>query len=488
MKSKKIGIIGAGIAGLACAVRLRVAGFEVDVYEANDYPGGKLSEIRNGDFRFDAGPSLFTMPQFVDELFQLAGVDSKTYFDYIRKDIVCQYFYEDGTKFTAFGDKDKYAKECEKTFEIKGDNVLNYFASSQSKYDLTASLFLEKSLHKLGTYLSTDTIKAILNLGKLDIFSTLDDVNKKHFSDPRLQQLFNRYATYNGSSPYQTPGIMSMIPHLEQHFGTFYPRGGMISITNAIYRLGMDLGVRFHYGKKVESIQLNSGKVQGLKVGGVDHPYDVVVSNMDIVPTYRNLLHGEKAPEKTLGQERSSSALIFYWGIKGDFKELDLHNIFFSTDYKAEFQTIFEENAVADDITVYVNITSKDDPEDAPQGHENWFVMVNVPGNKGQEWEEIIARTRANIITKLSRILKVKLDERIVCESILDPRTIESKTQSFQGSLYGAASNDRFAAFLRHPNFSNRIKNLYFCGGSVHPGGGIPLCLLSAKITAEMID
>jgi phytoene dehydrogenase-like protein len=208
---------------------------------------------------------------------------------------------------------------------------------------------------------------------------------------------------------------------------------------------------------------------------------------MDIVPTYRKLLANQPQPEKVLQQERSSSALIFYWGVQHVFQELNLHNIFFADNYQAEFKALFETKNVVDDITVYVHISSKDEPSDAPAGCENWFVMVNVPSNIGQDWDEIIQRTRTNIINRISSQLKVNLSELISCESILDPRSIEFKTQSYQGALYGAASNDRYAAFLRHPNFSRTIDNIYFCGGSVHPGGGIPLCLLSAKITSDLI-
>jgi phytoene dehydrogenase-like protein len=217
------------------------------------------------------------------------------------------------------------------------------------------------------------------------------------------------------------------------------------------------------------------------------HPFDLVISNMDIYPTYRKLLPKEKAPEKTLAQEKSSSAIIFYWGIKKQFPQLDLHNIFFSKNYEEEFKHIFNKNSLYNDPTIYVNISSKYLPSDAPIGCENWFVMVNVPPNSGQDWDNWIAVTRKNILTKLSRQLNQPIEDLIENESVLDPRLIEERTSSYGGSLYGNSSNNRNAAFLRHPNFSNKIKGLYFCGGSVHPGGGIPLCLHSGKITAEEI-
>jgi phytoene desaturase len=279
-----------------------------------------------------------------------------------------------------------------------------------------------------------------------------------------------------------------MIPHLEQHYGTFFPKGGMYSITKALFNLAKDLGIEFQFGKKVNRILVEDGQAKGVMLNDEVILADLVVSNMDIVPTYRKLLPEQKAPEATLKQERSSSALIFYWGMKAEFPELDLHNIFFSKDYKAEFDNIFHENSISEDPTVYINISSKDEPSDAPEGQENWFVMVNAPGDHGQDWEHLIQRTRENILRKLERLLGKDIRSLVAVEQILDPRGIEKNTSSYQGSLYGAASNDRLAAFLRHPNFSRNIKSLYFCGGSVHPGGGIPLCLLSGKIVADLIS
>ncbi len=178
---------------------------------------------------------------------------------------------------------------------------------------------------------------------------------------------------------------------------------------------------------------------------------------------------------------------IFYWGIKREFAGLDLHNIFFSKNYKAEFEHIFQQKTISPDPTVYVNITSKFSPEDAPEASENWFVMVNVPHNSGQEWPDLVTTTREVVIQKISKALNTDLHAYITCEQVWDPVGIEADTSSFAGALYGSSSNNRLAAFLRHPNFTSKVKGLYFCGGSVHPGGGIPLCLLSAKIVSDLI-
>ncbi len=480
-------VIGAGIAGLSTAIRLQSEGIESIVFEMNENPGGKLNEFSELGYRFDMGPSLFTMPQFIEELFTVSKARIEDYFSYKRKDIICNYFYEDGTRFQADAEKNSFASNAETSFNVTKEEVLEYLDQSQKKYDLTSRLFLEKSLHKIQTYLSNDTIKAILNLRSLHINSTLHTYNRKKFDDERLVQLFDRYATYNGSDPYQTPGIMSMIPHLEQHFGTYFPRGGMYAITQSLFQLAKDIGVKFHFSEKVEEVLIENRKAKGIRTAKANYFADVIVSNSDVMPTYRLLLKNQKAPEKILKQPRSSSALIFYWGVRKEFSELDLHNIFFSNDYKIEFETIFKKKNVCNDPTVYINISSKEEKRDAPAGCENWFVMVNVPSNTGQDWDKIINRTRENVIKKLSSILKQPIEEFIEYESILDPRSIEKNTMSYQGALYGASSNNQFAAFLRHPNFSQKIRNLYFCGGSVHPGGGIPLCLLSGKIVSELI-
>ena len=208
---------------------------------------------------------------------------------------------------------------------------------------------------------------------------------------------------------------------------------------------------------------------------------------MDVVSTYQRLLPHYKAPAHILKQERSSSALLFYWGIGATFEALSLHNIFFSADYKQEFEAIFQQKQVPADPTVYVHISAKEQPTDAPAGQENWLVMINVPANQGQDWEELIAQARTQILDKLRRLLGKDIGPLIRSERIQDPRSIETATLAYQGAIYGASANSKLAAFARHPNFSRAIQGLYLCGGTVHPGGGIPLCLLSAKIVSDLV-
>ena len=487
MKSNSVIVIGSGIAGIASSIRLACKGFDVTVIEKNSYPGGKLTEFTQSGFRFDAGPSLFTLPKQVDELFELAGENPRDCFNYERLPVACHYFWDDGTFLKAFGNEIEFAKEVERVLHVPANRVTDYLKKAQFIYETTAPVFLHRSLHKWRNFLNIETLRGVLASPRLGIFSNLHAQNIAQLGDPKLVQLFNRYATYNGSDPYQAPAVLQSISHLEFGQGAWFPKGGMSSITNSLVALAKRKGVKFLLNEEVDEIKTEGKRVVGVKTKQNQYVANWVVCNSDVVPAYRKLLLNHLAPEKILKQPRSSSALIFYWGIGAVFNELNMHNIFFSNDYKQEFSFIFEGNNISNDPTIYVNITSEIQKEDAPAGCQNWFVMINVPGNKGQNWDALIEQARKDILKKLSFRLGKNIEELILNESILDPRSIETKTSSFQGSLYGSSSNNRYAAFLRHANFSSHITNLYFCGGSVHPGGGIPLCLQSARIVADLI-
>lgn len=491
----KTAIIGAGIAGLAAAVRLATAGHQVEVFEASDGPGGKLSQFSlPGGYRFDFGPSLFTMPQYVDELFALAGERPAERFRYERLPEVCRYWWPDGTRFTAPATTDALATDAAKTFGVPRARIADFMDQAARKYELTGRTFLEKSLHQMDTWLDAKVAAAMLRIPGLDLLKSMHDVHARDLGHPKLVQLFDRFATYNGSNPYKAPGLLSMIPHFEHHFGAYLPQGGMFDISQSIHALGERLGVRYHFGQKVDEILRRDDRVTGVSVNGESYPFDLVVCNMDVWLAYERLLPGARQPRRTLNQQKSTSAVIFYWGVADSFPELGLHNIFFSKDYAREFSEL-EAGRMSDDVTTYVNISSKLVKDDAPDGHENWFVMVNAPADVGQDWPSVTARLRKRVIAQLDEARLTRVDKAagnsienlIAAERIITPPDIERLTGSHQGALYGTSSNNPMAAFLRHPNFSRRIGGLYFLGGSVHPGGGVPLCLLSAKITAELI-
>ncbi len=480
-------VIGAGVAGLASAIRLAVKGFEVTVFEKNAYPGGKLSWFKQDGFSFDAGPSLFTQPSHIEALFELAEEPISKYFQYCQVPIACKYFFENGKQVEASTNIEQFAANMETALGEPGHKVKNYLKQSAKAYNNIGDLFITHSLHKYATLFSRQVLKAIGATRYSYLFRSLHQHNQASFNTPEAVQLFNRYATYNGSNPYKAPAMLSVIPHLEMNEGVFYPIGGMISITNALYRLAEKKSVQFRFNTAVDRIIHHEGHAGGVVVAGKNYYADVLVSNCDVYFTYKYLLNDEGEAKKVLKQERSSSAIVFYWGISQSFEQLGLHNILFTKDYKTEFDHLFNKHSLHSDPTVYINITSKMEVEQAPAGSENWFVMINTPANSGQDWQAFRTEARALVIDKINRMLQTDIEPLIVTEALLDPVTIESRTASYMGSLYGTSSNSKMAAFLRHPNFTSTIKGLYFVGGSVHPGGGIPLCLNSAKIMSDMI-
>ncbi len=488
LSKQKAIIIGAGVAGLACAIRLAAQGFEVFVFEKNKYPGGKLYVFEKDGYRFDTGPSLFVQPQNIEELFTLSGENIHNYFHYRPVEIACKYFYEDGTIINAYTNAQKFAEEIEQKTGETAKHVITYLKDAEKIYTNIAGIFLNHSLHKKETWLNKRVLKGLKATRLRYLFSSVNEENKKNFHNNHVVQLFNRFATYSGSNPYKAPAMLKLVPHLEINEGVYYPQGGMMSINNALYDLALKKNVQFFFNAPVQKIIISNKKAKGIIINNEPVFSDVVISNADVYFTYRDLLNDEEVAKKMLQLERSSSALIFYWGINREFPQLDLHNIFFSNNYEAEFKSIFNDKKSFSDPTIYINITSKMEPGvPAPTGKENWFVMVNVPSAESISDQAIINQYKKNILSKLSRILQTSIELLIESETILYPKLIETQTSSYMGALYGTSSNSIQAAFLRHPNFSKRIQRLYFAGGSVHPGGGIPLCLKSAKIISDLI-
>jgi phytoene dehydrogenase-like protein len=261
----------------------------------------------------------------------------------------------------------------------------------------------------------------------------------------------------------------------------------MYSIVSELTNLALRHGVRFHFGTPVERINRYSpsGAVTGIRIAGKDLKYNAVVSDVDINALYNRGMVDMAKPLPGRKQDLSNSALIFYWGVAGNYPELDLHNILFSSDYREEFKCLFRKKTLPDDPTVYIFISSRVVPGDAMPGHENWFVMIHAPENTGQDWDTLIRKSRHTILDKIQNLTRNNIRQQIVFEHIEDPRSIEVRTGSYNGALYGNSSNSRMSAFIRHPNQRRAVPGLWFTGGSVHPGGGIPLCLASAKIVAD---
>jgi len=345
MKREAI-VIGSGIGGLAVSVRLAVAGYQVRVFEKEAGPGGKLSSFTLGNYRYDLGPSLFTMPQFVDELFLLAGKNPEHYFRYQKWPLACRYFWDDGTLINSWSDAGALAREVQEVLGADPQRIRDFLKHAQKLYRLNAPVFLEKSLHKPFQIGWMNILKALVYMPRMDIFKSMNRANQQRLRHPQLVQMFNRMATYNGSNPYQAPGILNIIPALEHGYGVFFPEGGMYNITKALHRLAVELGVGFSFNEEVKSIQHKQGRVEGVETSKGSYKASLVVSNMDVVLSYSHLLKGVSPPSRILKQERSSSAMVFYWGVKKVFPQFDLHNILFSNQYQLEFEHIFKHKSL----------------------------------------------------------------------------------------------------------------------------------------------
>ncbi len=480
----KVAIIGSGIGGLATSIELAKKGYHVHVFEKNSTFGGKMSEFKLGNYRFDGGPSLFTMPDYVTNLLD---ENLRQEFQYDQLESICHYFFHDGQFFAANANKNQFIADASAQFHENEKNIRRFLRKAESIYEITAPVFLQSSLHKLRTYLNKSGIYGILNLWRINMFESMNEATNRYFKNPNLIQLFNRYATYNGSNPFVAPATLNVISHLEFHYGAYLPKKGMREIANILYRQAEKLGVTFHFNSHIQQLLKSNSMIQAIELNdGQIINADLFVSNIDAKLFYSNLLKVD-VPQKIKRAENSSSALIFYWGIKKEFRQLDVHNILFSHDYNQEFNAIFSEHKLQNDPTVYINITSKKIKTDAPDGCENWFVMINTTYNEGQDWTLFRQEAKQKIIQKINHCLKTNIEEFIEEETYLDPVLIESNTGSNKGSLYGSSSNQKMSAFFRQSNFSKQFKNLYFCGGSVHPGGGIPLCMLSAKIISDIV-
>ena len=483
---EKAAVIGAGIGGMASAIRLALKGYETHLYEKNGEVGGKIGEMRINGCRFDTGPSLFTLPELVDELFTLAGENPRDYFSYISLESSCRYFWDDGTLLNAWTDRYRFAAEAEKVTGEPKENVIAFLDECAELYELTAGIFIFSPFYQPDNFRKPESLNVARNFRKLNAFSTMHGVISRRFRNAKLIQLFDRYATYNGSSPYRAPGTLNVIAHLEHNKGAFFPALGMREIVTALEGLVARCGVTVHAGEEVLSVVREGKDVSGVETAAGIMPVSVVVTDVDVIPFYRKLMKEEGQARKQERQERSTSALIFYWAMNRRFEELDLHNIFFSKDYPAEFRAL-RRGEVLSDPTVYLFASSRAVASDAPEGMDNWFVMINVPYDRGQDWSKVVSEARGSIIRKLSNRLGYNIKDEIGAERVLDPLLIEKLTDSSRGALYGSSSNSRFAAFRRHPNVKGKYGNLWFVGGSVHPGGGIPLCLASAKIACDMI-
>lgn len=503
MKTKKVIILGAGLGGLSSAIYLKSKGFEPEIYEMTSLPGGKAGNKHLGKYRFDTGPSLLTYPQVFEDLFDALGQKREDYVEFIPLNPITHYWFHDNSRLVSRPLPD-FIDELEHSLNIPKKQAIKYFEYAKTIFDLTSPVFLHKSLHEFSTWSSKEALKAYRQITKVDLFRTMNQSLESWFkNNPKAIQLFSRFATYNGSDPYQVPATLNTISYLEHGLGGYGVRGGIFALSQALAKLCTDNNIPIYYNTKVESITLSSrGSVAGIEVVDMTSnenqgsrkrrsiPTNILVSDVDVLTLYETILKKpkEKAALRYKNLPPSTSGLVYYLGISKTFSDLGVHNIFFSKDYKKEFSQIHKDRILPEDPTIYINITSKITPSDAPANSENWFILINSPPDDGRNWIEIATSYKARVLDKLEYHLQQSIRNHIEVEEVLTPDLIQHNTGSWKGSLYGISSNTKTAAFMRHSNRVKQYPGLYTVGGSVHPGGGMPLVTLSGKITASLIE
>ena len=486
MDNRRVAVIGGGLGALSGAIRLAQLGFSVQLFEKNPKIGGKVNEIILADYRFDTGASLLTMPFVIDELFDVAGFKRSDYLDFVQIDPICRYFFPDGSIMDASADQAKMKTAIAQLSPNDVEAYERFLKYAERIHDLTAEIFMFTPIHEFRKLMQPRHFRTLFRLHQIDPFRTVHESVSRFFSDPRLVQLFDRYATYNGSDPFQAPATLNIIPYIEYELGGFYIKGGIYRLVDALETVARERGVQIQTSAKVERICHHGKQVSGVQVNGEAIDADYVLCGADAIIAHRELIQQHRR-ERLNQLEPSLSGMVFLWGVKGKHPTLAHHNIVFSSDYNTEFRQIFKHQQVPDEPTIYIAITSKTDTAHAPVDGENWFVLLNMPYlAPGQVWEQEKARMRRVVLNRLKQ-LGFDIADRIAVEQIYTPEDFAELYASNRGSIYGVSSNSKTTAFKRLPNRSRLLKGLYFAGGSVHPGGGIPLVILSGKIAATLI-
>jgi phytoene desaturase len=474
-------VLGAGIGGMSCAALLAHNGYNVKIIEQSSSFGGKAGQLKEAGYVFDTGPSLLTLPEWIDDLFTRCAKNPRDYFNYSKLSHITRYFYENNKQVDVVENLHETAQNFEQEFGLNRQIFLEYFRLWTQIYDISEETFLKGEI-KFNVGFLKSAFTWFKNTGISSVLNSMASYNAAKLNNKEVEKIMNRFATYTGSSPYKTPAFMNQLAVVEMVKGAYFPNGGIYSIPTALHSLCVDLGVQFWFNEKVQKVSENN---KGIIIKTTNNSFESkkLISNVDFYTTQKLL--GRKV--KISSENLSTSAIVFYWGVELTTPFLKLHNIVFSEDYKKEFNDIFKESKIPADPTVYINVSSKKDPTHAPEGCENWFVMINIPPRPSLVNNAEINKARNYIISLIKKKFNINLEDHIVFEEILTPNSLFDKTGAYGGALYGANQNSLRAIMNRKPNQDKRSKNISYVGGSVHPGGGIPLALRSGVNTAEKI-
>ncbi|MBN1640506.1 MAG: phytoene desaturase [Anaerolineae bacterium] len=485
--NERVVIVGAGLGGLSAAIHLAAAGCRVAVFERNEDVGGKASQIESDGYRWDVGPTVITLRHVLEDLFAAAGRRMDDYLTMVPMDPLTRYHYPDGAVLDIAASLAQTVANIEALAPGDLDGYLRFLAYAARQYRALSPIMLYGDPPTLA-----DIARVPLrDVARVDFRRNMDQAISAHVRSTYLRRLLDRFATYLGASPYAARAYLNVIAHVELTAGLSYPRGGTYQISLAYRRLAEELGVTIHTAAPVVRILTDDGAATGIELSdrSVERA-DALIANVDATTVYHDLLPDGRHRRRLgrwLNRPFSCSGFVLYLGLDRQHPHLAHNNIFFSPDYPTEFASIFRRGLPPREPTVYVAITSRTDPDHAPPGGENWYVMVNAPPvSAAWDWEREASAYREVV---LDRLAAYGLDVRgqIRAEHVLSPLDIQRRTGAWRGALYGHSFNNPLASFQRPNIRCPDVRRLYFAGGTTHPAGGVPMVTLSGKTAARLL-
>jgi phytoene desaturase len=486
----RVTVVGAGVGGLACGARLAARGYDVQVFEQADAIGGKLGLHEQDGFRFDTGPSLLIWPQVLrDVLDATAPADGGASLDLEPVEPIARYHYPDGTTLDAHGDRDRMRRSFDTALGLgTGAAWSRLMDRAERMWQAIEGPILSQPQPSVAGL--ANQARRLTDLQKIAPHRSLRGIGQQYLHHSHQRQFLERYATYTGSDPRKAPAVLTTIPWLEQTTGAWYVDGGLHRIAEVLAERITAHGGGVHTSARVDTIATSGDRVTGITLAdGTRVPADVVVANIEARTLYGRLLEHSAAPKWRREVERaepSLSGFVVMLGLEGTTPDLAHHSVLFNADYDAEFDAIFgsDPQPVADP-TIYVSVPR--DPAMAPDGCEAWFVLVNAARQGPVDWDagDLSARYAEHVVDLLAkRGLDVR--HRVRSTAWISPADLARRTGAIGGAIYGTSSNGWRAATMRPAN-RGPIDGLYIVGGSAHPGGGLPLVLKSAEITANHV-
>ena len=489
-ESPRVIVIGAGLGGLSAACSLAGAGFRVTVCEKNERAGGKLNLLKTGGFSFDMGPSILTLPHIFDEVFQRAGRDRQDYLTFVAVRPHWRNFFEDGTVFDLTPDPEETDRQLRKLGPDLNEPFQRFLRYSKKQYDAVDGAYFKTAADNLRQMIRHSSHRQVM---KQDFWRTMAYAVRRKLPHPHLRDTMNFFIKYVGSSASRSPAFMNMLPNIQYEFGLWYVEGGMYSIARALETVLNELGVEIRYRSRVTKIMVDEGRANGVILeDGTRLESDYVVSNMEAIPAHRDLLPPDPRYLRRLKRKYppACSGLVIHLGTDRVYPQLAHHNFFFSRNQKEHFRSVFTKGEIPDDPTLYVVAPSRTDPSVCPEGTDNIKILPHIPPlSEGEPIDDkAYLQLKERVLDKLERMGLEGLRESAVVEHIWTPKDILANYLSTGGSIYGAVTDVWKNYGFKAPKVSPRYPNLYFAGGSVNPGGGMPMVLMSGMRAADAIQ